>query len=67
MFKSIRNFVIFCMLALGLVACGGGPSSKAEVSTQTLGQEMMDLKSAYESGAITEKEYEKAKKQLLKK
>lgn len=67
MYKLTRIFVISCLFVFGLAACGGGPSSKAEVSTQTLGQELLDLKKAHESGALTDREYEKAKDKLLKK
>ena len=51
---------------LVLSGCGGG-GAKTEVSTKTLGQELTDLQQAYEAGAITESEYEKSKKSLLKK
>ena len=49
--------------------CLGGGSSKqtAETKTTTLGQELSDLQKAHEPGAIDDKQYEKAKKELLKK
>lgn len=50
--------------SLGLTACGGGGAT-TEVSTQTLGQELIDLKNAYESGAMTESEYNKARDRLI--
>ena len=50
--------------SLGLTACGGGGAT-TEVSTQTLGQELIDLKSAYEAGAMTESEYNKARDRLI--
>ncbi len=45
---------------------GGGSKTEVSQSDQTLGQELMDLQKAHESGAITEKEYKTAKKKLLK-
>ena len=49
--------------------CLGGGSSKQSVETKTttLGQELSDLQKAHESGTIDDKQYEKAKKELLKK
>jgi hypothetical protein len=37
------------------------------VSTQTLGQQLIDLDKAYKEGVITEKEYKKTKEALIKK
>ncbi|GAA5315602.1 MAG: hypothetical protein AseanaTS_08070 [Candidatus Pelagadaptatus aseana] len=48
-----------------LTACGGGDSN-IQTHSNTQGQELMDLKTAYDSGILTEKEYEKAKKEILK-
>jgi len=46
---------------------GGGSKQTVETKTTTLGQELSDLQKAHESGAIDDKQYEKAKKELLKK
>ena len=48
-------------------ACGGG-GAKVQTSstTATKGQELMDLEKAYKQGIITEKEYKKQKKKILK-
>lgn len=58
--------IISVTLALG--GCGGG-STKTEVTaeTTTSGQQLLDLKKAYEAGAMTEKEYESERKKVLKK
>ncbi len=55
-------------LATTFTGCGGGGSKvQSETITTTLGQELMDLDAAYKKGVINEKEYEKAKKGVLKK
>ena len=45
--------------------CSGGDTS-VQAQTTTMGQELTDLKKAYDAGVITEKEYEKSKKKILK-
>jgi len=61
------------IMLLSATACGclGGGNGKTKVetttTTTTLGQELQDLQKAHESGAIDDKQYEKAKKELLKK
>jgi uncharacterized membrane protein len=52
------------VLALGLTACGGSTTTVKQTETQ--GQQLMDLKEAYDKGVITEKEYESTKKNILK-
>jgi len=72
----LRIFValslIFMLLNASACGClGGGNGGKTQVqattTTTTLGQELTDLQKAHESGAITDDQYEKAKKELLKK
>jgi len=58
--------VIFTIVMGGLfVGCGGG-GAQVQQSNVSLGQELTDLQAAYEKGIITEKEYKKSKKELLK-
>jgi hypothetical protein len=53
---------------LGVVACGGGGAEvRSEVTTTTKGQQLMDLKKALDSGALTKDEYEKERKKILEK
>ena len=52
-------------VSVALTSCGGG-GAKVETKTTTLGKELLDLDKAYKDGVITEKEYQKAKEQLLK-
>jgi len=56
-----------CMIALILVLSGcGGSSTKTTVTTQeTQGKQLLDLKEAYDKGVITEKEYDRTKKEIL--
>jgi hypothetical protein len=56
--------LIFCASFMG---CGGGARVQSEISTTSLGQELTDLEKAYEAGIINQKEYERAKKGLMKK
>jgi hypothetical protein len=52
--------------ALGLCACGGGGAQvKSEISTTTKGQQLLDLKKAYEAGAMTKEEYERERQRVL--
>lgn len=64
---TVIAVVIFTIVMGGLfVGCGGG-GAQLQQSNVSLGQELTDLQAAREKGIITEKEYEKAKKELLKK
>jgi len=72
--KSLRLVPLVCVALLGLVlagCCGGGTTVKSNtpvnVSTVPLGQQLMDLQKAYESGAITDSEYKKLKQDAIDK
>jgi hypothetical protein len=59
------------LIPMGLSSCGclgGGGEAKVETTakTTTLGKELMDLDEAYKKGIITEEEYNKKKKALMK-
>jgi hypothetical protein len=54
------------VLALGLSGCGGGGASTS-VNTTSMGQELLDLKNAYDAGALNEKEYEQAREKIMDK
>lgn len=64
-----RNLVLFAvcgLLLLGVAACGGGGAEvRSEVSTTTTGQQLIDLKKALDSGAMTQKEYEQERQKIL--
>ena len=65
MFTSmIRSALILCAgcaLASGCIAVGGNE----HYTKPTLGRQLMDLKTARDTGAIGEQEYEQAKDDLL--
>jgi hypothetical protein len=66
--RFIVGLVISIFLCVMLTSCGGGGAKvESTVSTQTLGQQLIDLDKAYKEGVLTEKEYEKAKEALIKK
>jgi uncharacterized membrane protein len=65
----LATVLIMIVLSVSSFSCGRrGGSAKVESTTRTttLGQELQDLDAAYQKGIITEEEYEKKKKELLK-
>jgi uncharacterized membrane protein len=49
-----------------LAACGGGGAdSTVHNTTVSKGQALIDLKKAYDAGAISEKEYNKQREEIL--
>ena len=63
--KTETRTIVLILMAGTLGACmfhGGDPKY---VSTTTLGQELSDLKSALDSGAITEPEYRAMKEKIM--
>ena len=64
--KKVAVLAVCGLLLLGLVACGGGGADvRSEVSTTTTGQQLMDLKKALDSGAMTQKEYDQERQKIL--
>jgi len=64
--KTLTLLMLCGLLLAGVVACGGGGAEvKSEVSTTTVGQQLIDLKKALDSGAMTQQEYEKERKKIL--
>jgi hypothetical protein len=57
-----------CGLILTTAGCwGGGSTTYSETKTVTTGQELMDLKRARDSGAISESEYQRVRENIIKK
>lgn len=70
--KAFRMCMLFVLLATVVFAgcCGpGGGGAKVEnkniTTTKSLGEQLMDLQKAYESGAITESQYHDLKKKAI--
>ncbi|MEO0823996.1 MAG: SHOCT domain-containing protein [Pseudomonadota bacterium] len=54
--------------SLALAGCGGGgaeSTTETTVTTTTKGQELQDLQSALDSGAITQEEFDAEKEKIL--
>ncbi|MGA2544718.1 MAG: SHOCT domain-containing protein [Verrucomicrobiota bacterium] len=71
----MKKYLVPAMLALcAILLCGGcigglnlGGGAKTEVRTPTLGQQLIDLQKARDSGAISPAEYDAKKAELLSK
>lgn len=64
--QLLASAVILAVVAATVTACGGGGATNANtVQTTTVGQQLIDLKKALDSGAITEAEYERQRKKIL--
>ncbi|MDQ1335093.1 MAG: hypothetical protein QG552_2043 [Thermodesulfobacteriota bacterium] len=64
----LRGFILFTLLIFGagLFGCGGGGAElQSHTTTTTIGQELIDLQSAYDRGLITKDQYESQKKKIL--
>lgn len=62
---SLKKTLAFLVIGTSLALAGCGSSTQVE-QVDTQGQQLIDLKAAYDQGIISEKEYERAKKDILK-
>ena len=67
--KLVRSCAVLVMVAAILGGCCGGGTTKvhSETTTTTTGQQLIDLKKALDSGAITEDQYNKMKHEIIEK
>jgi len=66
--KFFRILVVLTMLGFSIAATGcGGGGAEIQATNTTMGEELHDIKQAFDQGIITKKEYERAKKDILKK
>lgn len=64
--KKLVLLALSGMLIVGVTACsGGGADVQSHITTTTVGQQLIDLKKAYDSGAMTQQEYEQQRKKIL--
>ena len=63
--KAIAPMAAAAVLAVTLAACGSTEVVKAPVNV-SVGQQLIDLKKARDSGALNAREYEQQKAQLIK-
>jgi hypothetical protein len=66
--RGIIPVMVAMVLATTVSGCAGGGAktqTQTDIRTTTKGQELLDLQKAYEAGAISQKEYERQKKQIL--
>ena len=64
MLKKTALTAAVLAMTLGVAACGGSTTTVKQTETQV--QQLLDLKEAYDSGVISEREYNDAKKRILK-
>ena len=51
--------------AVSVSGCSGDTDVRTHTNATTIGQELLDLKKAYDTGVITEDEYERKREEIL--
>jgi len=65
--RILRTLIICALVSLAMLGCrGGGADVKTTTSTVSVGQQLIDLKKAYDGGAMTQDQYQRAKEKLIK-
>lgn len=59
-----RKYLLLAVAALVLSGCGGHEVVRPTVSV-SIGQQLIDLKAAHDSGALTRSEFESQRRQLI--
>jgi len=65
MFGRISAVWCAAVLVLGVAACGSSTEVVAPTVNVSIGQQLIDLKKARDSGALTQDQWEQQKKQLI--
>mgnify|MGYP001037339489 FL=1 len=63
--RAIESGIAAAVLAAAVAGCGSTEVVRPAVSV-SIGQQLIDLKKARDSGALTQREYESQKAQLIK-
>ena len=64
--KKIAGILAAIILVSGITGCAMGNKGTVHYTrTTTIGKELLDLKEAKDKGALSEKEYNKVKKDLM--
>ena len=63
--KTVRLAALACLLAAPLFASGCVAASRSYHEEPSLGQQLIDLKEAYDRGALNGDEYRDAKRALI--
>jgi hypothetical protein len=67
MTAGARSLLLSLAVGAMMTGCGGDRTSvQSETHTTTIGQELLDLDRALDRGLITEREYERAKEDILR-
>ena len=65
--RKVRALTACIAVALVCGGCfGGGATVKTSTTTVSIGQQLIDLQNSYKSGAMNEKQYQKAREDLIK-
>lgn len=65
--RNAKALTACILVALACAGCGGGGATvKTTTTTVSIGQQLIDLQNSYKSGAMNEKQYEKARDDLTK-
>ncbi len=66
MLKKASLALIFSVALIFVSACsGGGAEVRSEITTTTKGQQLLDLKKAFDAGAMTPDEYERERLKVI--